>query len=166
MASKHTNIESTLKERWSSTFINVVSTLIFGWKWMLIRRKFIDVVSTLAKQRWSNIHRITLIQRRWTNVVSTLKFGWNWKLSRRMFIDVVSTLTKQRWNNIERITSIQCRWPNVVSTLLFGWKWKLNQGMFIRLDSTLRKQHWNNFINCYTDLYWCSVESGSKTKQN
>ena len=135
------------------TFNNVVSTLIFSWKWKLSRRTFIDVVSTLAKQRWSNVDRITLIQRRWTNVVSTLKFGWNWKLSRRMFIDVVSTLTKQRWNNIERITSTQCRWPNVVSTLIFGWKLKLNQHMFIAVASTLRKPHWNNFVNCSTDLY-------------
>ena len=103
--SKHINVESTWKKRWLSTFINVVSTLIFGWKWTLSRRTFIDVVSTLAKQRWNIVDRITSIQRRWTNVVSTLKFGWNWKLSRHMFIDVVSTLTKQCWNNID--TSIQ-----------------------------------------------------------
>ena len=92
------------------------------------------------------------------NVFSTLIFGWKWKLSRRTFLYVVSTLAKQRWNNIERITLIQCRWSNVVSTFIFGWKWKLNQGM-------LRKQYWNNFANCCTNLYWCSLESGSKTKQ-
>ena len=119
-------LKLTLKRRWSSTLINVVSTLIFGWKWKLSRHTFIDVVSTLTKQRWSNVVRITLIQRRWTNVVLTLKFGWNWKLSRRMFNDVVSTLIKQHWNNIERITSIQCPWPDVVSTLIFGWKWQFN----------------------------------------
>ena len=157
---------STLNQWWSSTFINVVLTLIFRWKWKFSRCTFIDVVSTLAKQRWNRVDRITSIQRQWTNVVSTLKFGWNWKLSRRMFIDVVSTLTKQRWNNIERITSIQCRWPNVVSTLIFGWKWKLNQHMFIGVASTLRKQYWNNFLNRCTDLYWCSLKSGSKIKQN
>ena len=116
--SKHINVDSTLKQRWSSTFINGVSTLIFGWKWMLSRRTFIDVVSTLAKQRLNNVDSITSIQPRWTNAVSTLKFGWKWKLSRRMFIDVVSTLTKQRWNKIDRITSIQRRWPNVVSTFI------------------------------------------------
>ena len=99
----HINVESTWKQRWLSTFINVVSTLIFGWKWKLSRRAFIDVVSTLAKQRSNKID--TSIQRRWTKVVSTLKFGWKWKLSRRMFIVVVSTLTK-RGKNVERITSI------------------------------------------------------------
>ena len=88
---------STLNQRWSSTFINVVSTLIFGWKWKLSRRTFIDVVSTLTKQRWNNVDRIMSIQRRWTNIVSPLKFSWKWKLSRRMFTDVVSTLT----NNVE-----------------------------------------------------------------
>ena len=92
--SKHINVESTLKQRWSSTLINAVSMLIFVWQWQLCRRTFIDIVSTLTKQRWSNVYRITLIQRRWTTVVSTLKFGWNWKLSWCMFVDVVSTLTK------------------------------------------------------------------------
>ena len=66
-------------------------TLIFGWKWKLSRRTFIDLVSTLAKQRWNNVDRITSIQRQWTNVATRLKFGWKWKLNRRMFIDVVST---------------------------------------------------------------------------
>ena len=49
--SKHINVESTLKQRWLSTFIDVVSTLIFGWKWNLSRRTFFDVVSTLRKHR-------------------------------------------------------------------------------------------------------------------
>ena len=31
--------------------LNVVSTLIFGWKWKLSRRMFTDVVSTFTKQR-------------------------------------------------------------------------------------------------------------------
>ena len=50
--------------------------LIFGWRWKFGRRRFIDVVSTLAKQRWSNFDRITSIQRWWTNFVSTLILGW------------------------------------------------------------------------------------------
>ena len=93
--SKHINVESTLKQRWSSTFINVVSTLIFGWKWKLSRRTFIDVVSTLTKQRWNNVDRVTLIQCWWPNVVSTLILGWKGKLSQRMFIGVEKTALKQ-----------------------------------------------------------------------
>ena len=100
---------------WSSTFINVVSTLIFGWKWKFSRRTFIDVVSTL-------------------------KFGWKWQLSRRMFTDVVSTLTKQRWNSVDRATLVQCWWPNVVSALILGWKGKLSQRMFIGVEKTALKQ--------------------------
>ena len=46
------NVESTL--HWSSTFIDVVSTLIFCWKWKLSRRTFFDVVSMLTKQHWIN----------------------------------------------------------------------------------------------------------------
>ena len=59
----HINVESTWKQRWLSTFINVVSTLIFGRKWKLSRRTFIDVVPTLAKQRWNDVDRITSVQR-------------------------------------------------------------------------------------------------------
>ena len=94
LPSKEINVESTFKQRWSSTFINVVSTLMFGWKWKLSRCAFIDVNSTLTKQHWNNVDRITSIQSRWTNVASTLKFGRKWKLSRRMFID--KTTLKQR----------------------------------------------------------------------
>ena len=53
-------------------FPGSTSTLIFGWKWKLSRRMFIDVVSTLTKQRWNNNDRITSIQRRWPSVVLTL----------------------------------------------------------------------------------------------
>ena len=95
LPSKHINVESTLKQRWSSTFINVVSTLIFGWKWKLSRRTFIDVVSTLTKQRWNNVNRVTLVQCWWHNVVSTLILAWKGKLSQRMFIGVEKTALKQ-----------------------------------------------------------------------
>ena len=50
--SKHINVESTLKQCWSSTFINAVPTLIFVWKWKLSLRTFIDVVYLL---KWNNI---------------------------------------------------------------------------------------------------------------
>ena len=121
-----TNVETTLIK----TFGNVVSMLIFGGKCKLSRRTFIEVVSTLAKQRWNNLDRITLIQRRWTNVVATLKFGWKWKLSLRMFVR----------DNVERITSIQCQWPSVVSMLIFDWKEKSSQHIFIGVEKTALKQ--------------------------
>ena len=150
---------SSLNQRWNVDR-QCSSTLIFGWKWKLSWRIFIDVVSTLTKQRWNNVDRITSIQRRWTNVVSTLKFGWKWKLSRRMFIDVVSTLTKQRRNSVDRIMLIQCWWPNVVSTLILGWKRKFNQRSFIGVEKTGWKQL------CQYFLYWDSLEGGSLIKQN
>ena len=133
-------------------------TLIFGWKLKLGRRTFIDVVSTLAKQRWNNVNRITSAQRRWTNVVSTLKFGWKWKLSRRMFIDVVSTLTTQRLNNIEKILSIQCRWPNVHILLKRKVESTFVHRRCFDIDQTALKK-------LYQLLNWCSLESGSKTKK-
>ena len=109
--SKHINVESTLKQRWSSTFINVDIWLKMKVGPTYIYRR----VSTLAKQRWNNVDRITLIQRRWTKVASTLKFGW---------------------------------------------KGKLNQHMFIGVEKTASKKL------CLYLLYWCSLESGSITKQS
>ena len=73
ISSKHINVELTLKQRWSSTFTNVVLTLIFGWKWRLSRRTFIDVVSTLTKERWNNVEIITLVQCWWTNIQFKIK---------------------------------------------------------------------------------------------
>ena len=73
--SKHINVELMLKQRWSSMFVDVISTLINSWKWKLRRRTFFDVVSTLAKQRWNNVDGITLVQCRWTNVILSLKLG-------------------------------------------------------------------------------------------
>ena len=98
LPSKH-NFESTLKQRWSSMFINAASALIFGWKWKLSRRVFIDVVLTLTKQRWNNINRTTSIQRRCPNVVSTLIVCWKWNLSQLKFIGVASTFRKRHLNN-------------------------------------------------------------------
>ena len=70
--SKHINVESTLKQHWSSSFINVVSVLIFGWKWKLSRRTFISVF-----QRWQNNVETTLIELRWFVVDDpTLFQGW------------------------------------------------------------------------------------------
>ena len=46
------NIERimSIQCRWT----NVVSTLIFGWKWKLSQHMFIGVASTLRKQHWRN----------------------------------------------------------------------------------------------------------------
>ena len=149
----------TAPQQTHKRWINVETTLLVNVHqgcfnvdiWLKLKvGTFIDVVSTLAKQLWIDVDRITLIQRQWTNVVSTSKFGWKWKLSR----------TKRRWNNVERITSIQCLWPNVVSMLIFGWKGKLSQHMFIGVEKTALQQ-----LSQYL-LYWCTLESGSITKQS
>ena len=131
--------------------------LMFGSKWKLNWRTFVDPVSTL---RQNYVDRIASIQRRWTNAVSSLKFGWKWKLRRRMFVDVVSALTKQRWNNVDRVTLIQCWWPNFVSTLALGWKRKV--------DSRHAHWCWENSIEttCQYFSYWGLLESGSIIKQN
>ena len=131
-----TNVETTLIK----TFGNVVSMLIFGGKCKLSRRTFIEVVSTLAKQRWNNLDRITLIQRRWTNVVATLKFGWKWKLSLRMFVR----------DNVERIRQF-----NVNDPMLFQCWYLIEKKSRVNIYSlVLRKQHWNNFVNiCCTGVH-------------
>ena len=86
---------STLIQRWNSVDHQCSSTLTFGWKWKLSRRTFIDVVSTLTKQCWNNVDRVTLIQCWWLSVVSTLVLGWKGKLSQGMLIGVEKTALKQ-----------------------------------------------------------------------
>ena len=150
--SKHINVESTLIVNVHRRCFNV-DNLVENESWA-------DVHLWTLFQRWNNVDRITLIQRRWTNVASTVKFGWKWKLSRRVFIDVVSMLTKQRWNKVDRVTLIQCWWPNVVSTLFSMLFSMLFQHMFISVEKTALKQL------CQYFLYWGSLESGSIIKQN
>ena len=60
------NVETTSIElhRFNVDKITLFQRWNFRLKWKLSRRMFIDVVSTLIKQRWNNIERITLIQRR------------------------------------------------------------------------------------------------------
>ena len=93
-----------IQQHWT----NVVSTLKFGWKWKLSRRMFIDVVSTLTKQRWNNVDRVTLIQCWWPNVVSTLVLGWKGKLSQRMFIGVEKAALKQLCQYLLYWGSLEC----------------------------------------------------------
>ena len=149
--SKHINVESTLKQRWSSTSINVVSTLIFGWKWKLSRRTFIDVVSTLAKQRWNNVDRITPIQCRWTNVVSTFKFWLKMK--------VEPTYVFRRCFNVDKTTLKQCCF-NVDIWL----KIKVESTYVYRRCFDVEKTPLKHL--CQYLLYWCSLLSGSIKKQN
>ena len=118
----------------------------------------------VENESWTNVHLSTLFQR-WQNNVEAMSIELCW-------FNVDEPMLFQRWNFVEIKSqadvclSIKCRWPNVVLTLIFGWKWKLNQRIFIGVASKLRKQHSKNFVNCCTDLYWCSLESDSKTKQN
>ena len=110
-------------QRWSSAFINVVSTLIFGWK--LSRRIFIDFVSTLTKQRWNNVNRITSIQ------------SYNVEIWFESWADAY--LSKLQ-NNIESIKTIQRRYASVVSTLK-------SQRTLIQLSFSKKYQkyqRWNN----------------------
>ena len=118
----------------------------------------------VENETWVDVHLPTLFQR-WQNNVEAMSIELCW-------FNVDEPMLFQRWNFVEIKSqadvclSIKCRWPNVVLTLIFGWKWKLNQRIFIGVASKLRKQHSKNFVNCCTDLYWCSLESDSKTKQN
>ena len=145
--SKHIIVESALKQHWSPTFINVVSTLIFGWKWKLSRRIFIDVVSTLAKQCWNKVDRITLIQRWWTNVISTLKLTPTYVYRRWVF---------QSWQNNAGTTLKEFRRFNVDDSMLFQRRYLVEKENWVNVcSSALKKQHWNNFVNIYcTDVHW------------
>ena len=84
---------------------NVGEPMLFQrWNWKLSQCMSIDVVSTLAEQRWNSIEIVPSIQYRWPNLVSILIFGWKWKLSQRIFISVASALRKEHWNNFTNIS--------------------------------------------------------------
>ena len=85
-------------QRWNKVDRQRSSTLFQHW-YLVENESWAKVHLSTLFQRWNNVDRITLIQRRWTNVVSTLKFGWKWKLSRPMFIGIASTLSKHHLNN-------------------------------------------------------------------
>ena len=89
------NVEKMLITSIQRRRTNVASTLKSGWKWKLSRRMFIDVVSTLTKQRWNNIDWVRLIQCWWANVVSKLILVLKGKLSQRNFIGVDKTALKE-----------------------------------------------------------------------
>ena len=107
--------QTTLKQHWSSTLINVVSTLIFGWKWKLSR---FNVDKKTLFQRW-NLVEIEI----WADVcLSTLKQHsknyvdstsinqccFNFYIWLKMKVEFVhqrcfKTLRKQHWNNFTNI---------------------------------------------------------------
>ena len=122
------------------------STLIFGWKWKLSRRTFIDVVSTLAKLNYVelcqfNVDEPSLFQR------------WN-LFENESWADVCLSTLFQRWKNyVDLMLLTQCcfivdiwlkrkieskyddrRWENSIETtlsifvvLMFTRKWRNNK---------------------------------------
>ena len=102
----HTQTHITLTQQTHQRWIDVETTLIVKlhqrcfsvdiWLKMKIEPTYIyQRFSTLTKQRWNNVDRVTLIRCWWPNVVSRLVLGWKGKLAQRMFIGVEKTALKQ-----------------------------------------------------------------------
>ena len=138
--SKNINVETTLivnihqrcfnddiwKQRWKR------------WKWKFNQSTFTNVVSTLTKQLWNNVDRITSIQRWWTNVVSLLKFGWKWKLCWR-------NVYRRRFNTDK--TTLKQRWKNCVDSMLMT-QCCFNVDIWLKgkVESTYVHRRWENSI--------------------
>ena len=86
-----------MKRSWSTTFINIILTLIFGWKWKWSRHTFIDIVWTL---KWDWLFKVNFY---------FLKFYQDYQVSRKMFlllthikrcfnVNVNVDLTLTRWS--------------------------------------------------------------------
>ena len=105
------NVEATLIVNVHQRF----STLISGWKWKLSRRTFIHVFSTLTKQRWNNVDRITSIQRRWTKVFQR----WN-LIENQSWADVCLSTFQRCQNNVET-TLTELQWFNADNSVLFHY---------------------------------------------
>ena len=132
---KHMKVKSTLKRRWSSTFIAIistltfigtVSTLIFEWKWNLSRRLIIGVVSKL---KWVCLFYANI----WI-----LKFNKPCKLSPKLLLEstqnrccftvefnIESTLTMssiQRWYHVDQCRDVISGYIIVESSLSVCWE--------------------------------------------
>ena len=78
---------------------------------------------------------------------------------------VEPTYFYRRWQNNVETMSIELRWFNIDDPMLFQrWYYFEKESWVNTCSSVLRKQHWNNL--CQYFLYWGSLESGSKIKQN
>ena len=93
----HTQTHITLTQQTHQRWIDVETTLIVKlhqccfsvdiWLKMKVEPTYIyQRFSTLTKQRWNNVDRVTLIRCWWPNVVSRLVLGWKGKLTQRMVI--------------------------------------------------------------------------------
>ena len=106
--------QRSLNQRWSNVDRQRSSTLIFGWKWKLSWRTFMDVVSTLTKQHWSIVDRITSMKRRWTNLFQR----WN-LVENESWANVCLSTLFQSWQNNVETTLKELRWFNDDDPMLF-----------------------------------------------
>ena len=84
----------TLKQRWSSTLFNIVSTLIFGCKWKLSRRIFMEVVSAVPNK----VEIMSIELCRFNTDEPTLFQRWYW-FENESWADVCLSTLFQRWKN-------------------------------------------------------------------
>ena len=136
-----------MKQRWSSTFINVVSTLIFGWKWTPSRRTFIDVVSTLAKQV-----KTTSIELPQFKVDEPTFFQCSNLVENESWPDVCLSTLFQRWQNHVETTLKELRRFNVDDLMLFQRWCLLENESSVNVCSSALVHRWEN-TDCCTDAH-------------
>ena len=94
---KHIDLESTLKQRWSSMFINLVSKLILGWKWELSRLSLwlrlyeymVIIISTALCKLPTKLFLVSIQIQRCFNV--DLNFESTFTIWRCFNVDIKST---------------------------------------------------------------------------
>ena len=110
---------STLKRRWLSTFINVVSKLIFGWKWANVH------LWTLFQCWQNNTKRASIELHPFNDDEPTLFQRWN-LVENESWADVCLWTLFQRWdNNVETTMKDLCQF-NVDDPMLFQ-RWYLSE---------------------------------------
>ena len=134
--SKQINVESTLKQPWPLTFINVVQ------RWYLVENEsWADVHLPTLFQRWRNNVETILIELRRFNVDEpTLFQRWN-LIENESWAEVCLSTLFQLWQNNVETTLIELRW--------FNFDWKL---------------HWNNFVNRKVEVHQKVAQWQSKIK--
>ena len=160
---------SKLNQRWKNVDRQLSPTLF--QRWCLVKyESWADVHLWTLFQRWQNNVEATSIELLWFNVDEPLLFQRWYLIEIESCTDLCLSALLQRWQK-----NVETNWKNFVNSMSMTWccfqRWYLVENeSWTNVCSSALLRRWENSIettvNCCTDLYWCSLESGSNIKQN
>ena len=131
---------STLKQRWSSTFINVETTSFVE------NESWTDTHLSTLFQRWQNNVETTSIELRWFNFDEQMLFQrWN-LVEIESWADVCLSTLFQHWQNNVETTLRVLRQFNVNNPILFQRWYLVENESWINVCSSVLLRRWENSI--------------------